>query len=243
MFSHASIVPHETSPERTFFHHHVTYLAELYPYTQAHGPVQWYYARVMYGKALSALAVLIMIGLTAGFFAWKTSREAGKTYKNTVYGYSLTYPGVLDVKEYSDEETVFGIVSNDAVDGDAEARVLTVQGEVGQTLQDAVAQQLKNYCAADGPNASFSCTDTISTEPYTTADGEMGFVLMLKGQYLNLSTRVSDEVPKGPYYVRLLATSATISKVLVISPPLNQSAADADKSLIRAIAESVRLTK
>ncbi len=197
----------------------------------------------MYGKTISALVILILLALGVGAFVWQTTAAAGKNYKNSVYGYSLTYPSDLDVKEYGDDMAAFGVAGKDAFDARVEARVVTAQGEPGQTLQDAVADQLKNYCAADGPSSSFSCTDTISTEPFTTELGEQGFILTLQGQLKDVKSGTITPVPKGPYYVLTLATSATISKVVVIEPPLNQSAAEANPTLIKMIAESLRLQK
>ncbi len=198
----------------------------------------------MYGRTLSALAVLIMIALGVTVFAYQSTQDEGKTYKNSVYGYTLIYPADLDVKEYGEDNAVFGIITDDAVEGRAEVRVITAQGEAGQTLQDAVADQLKNLCAADGPTASFSCTDTTSTEPFTTANAEQGYVLMLKGELVKRESSSTPEViPMGPYYVVPLSNSATISKVVVVMPPLNQNTSQAHTELVRTIAESVRLTQ
>lgn len=197
----------------------------------------------MYGKTLSALAVLVIISLGVVFFVWNTSSSDGKTYANSVYGYTLTYPSSLDIKEYTDDIATIGVVTPEAVDGRADVRVVTAQGEAGQTPQDAVAMQLRNLCAADGPESSFSCTGTMSTEPFTTELGEMGFVLILRGELKNLKSGTMQQIPMGPYYVLTLAHSATISKVLVVMPPLNKNAAEADAALIRGIAESAVIKK
>ena len=197
----------------------------------------------MYGKAIYTFAVVLVIALGACFFVLQGASSGGKTYKNSVYKYELTYPSQFDIKEYTDDIASIGIIAKDAVDGRADIRVITAQNEAGQTMQDAVADQLKNLCAADGPSASLSCTTTISTEPFATDNGDTGFVLMLNGELKDIKKGTVTAVPHGPYYVLPLVTSATISKVLVISPPLNQSAAEADKVLIQAIAQSVYFTK
>ncbi|MBP9757254.1 MAG: hypothetical protein KBD06_01505 [Candidatus Pacebacteria bacterium] len=197
----------------------------------------------MYGKAMYAFAVVVVIALGAAFFVWQSSQSAGKIYKNSVHKYELSYPAELDVKEYTDDIATIGIVSDEAVDGRADIRVITAQGEAGQTLQDAVADQLKNLCAADGPTSSLSCTGTLSTEPYATENGDAGFVLMLNAELKDITSGTVENIPYGPYYVLPITTSATISSVLVIMPPLNLSAAQADAELLKAIAESVYLTK
>lgn len=195
--------------------------------------------RGMYGKTLSALAVLLIISVGIALFVWSSANES--VYENSVHGYSLVYPDTLDIREYGDENAVIGTIEPDMVQGRAEIRILNVQGEAGQSLHQAVVEQLKNLCAADGPSASFSCTGIISTEPFTTMYGEQGFVLVLKGELKNLETGETEIIPKGPHYVLTIASSAMISKVLVIHPPLNQAQTDADTETIRSIAESVRL--
>lgn len=197
----------------------------------------------MYGKAIYAGAVVLVIALGAAFFVFQSASGAGKVYKNSVNKYELTYPNSLEVKEYTDDITTIGVITNDAVDGRADVRVVTAQGEAGQTMEDAVADQLKNLCAADGPTASLSCTSTISTEPFATDNGEAGFVLMLNAELKNLKTGTVESIPYGPYYVVPLATSATISRVLVVMPPLNLSAREAHAALIKAMAQSVYLSK
>ena len=197
----------------------------------------------MVGKSFTLIATLIVLTVSAAVLMWNFMRDEDKTYKNTVYGYELNYPRSLDAKEYSDDNVVFGLITKDAVVARAEARVITAQGESGQSLEDAVADQLKNYCTADSPSESFSCADTISTEPFATENGNAGFVLMLKGKLKNISSGAEREIPKGPYYVVTLASSPTISTVLVVSPPLNQTAPDADSHLIKTIAVSTYLTK
>jgi hypothetical protein len=196
----------------------------------------------MYGKAVSGLLGLIIIALGIGFFVWQSS-DHEKTYKNSVYGYALTYPSTLDVKEYTDDTTVFGTVSADAVDAVVEARVVTAQGEAGQTVQDAIAVQLSNFCAADGPESSFSCNGILSTEPYATENGDAGFVLTLKGELKDIKSGTVTIVPTGPYYVLIIASSATISRALVVSPPEHLAPTEINGEVVRAVAESAYLSK
>ncbi len=195
----------------------------------------------MYRTTTSVLIIVVIFAIAATLFAWNAG-DGLKTYENTVHGYSLSYPSTMDVREYGDENAVIGTIRPESVEGVAEARIVNVLSEPGQTLQDAVAQQLQNLCAADGPTASFSCIDMLSVEPFTTEYGEQGFVLLLKGELKNLETGSVSEIPMGPYYILTLSTSATMSKVLDIQPPLNKNASEADRDTVRAIAESVRLT-
>lgn len=210
---------------------------------QVHSGVRWYYAEVMYGKTIYALAIVIVLALGASFFVYQGSLQDGKTYKNSVYKFEITYPADLDIREYTDDIATIGTIDGDEIDGKVDVRVITAQGEAGQTMQDAVADQLKNLCAADGPTASFACTTTLSTEPFVTENGDEGFVLLLNGELKHHASSTVESVPHGPYYVLPLATSATISKVLVIMPPLNRSAAEADGDLIQSVAETAYFSR
>ncbi len=68
-------------------------------------------------------------------------------------------------------------------------------------------------------------------------------MIMIKGEVKSIANGTTQEIPKGPYYVLPINTSSTITKVVVISPPLDQSAAEAETPLIKSIAESVYLVK
>lgn len=197
----------------------------------------------MYRNAVYAVAVAFILALGATIFVFQSLKTGGKTYSNSVYGYSLTYPANLDVREYTDDNTVVGTISNDTVQAQADIRVITAQGEAGQSMSDAVADQLKKLCAADGPTESFSCTSTLATEPYNTLHGDSGYILILQGVLKNLITGSTTAVTKGPYFVLPITSSATITKVVVVSPPLNLSTAEAHVPLLTGIAESVYLTK
>src|SRR5690606_14288721 len=63
-----------------------------------------------------------------------------------------------------------------------------------------------------------------------------GFVVYLTGELTNFET---DEVTirgKGPFFIFPLTTSATMSKIVVIHPPLNLYASESDSELVRAVA-------
>jgi hypothetical protein len=189
-------------------------------------------------------ALVVLIG---GFFALNhfiyTQKQAGTLpYENAAYGYSLSYPDTLQVKEYTPEDTVFGNIAGDSVDGVAEARVMTVEGNSGEQFTEALARQLENLCAADGPTGSFSCTGVETSEPFTTTAGVNGTKLYLRGEMKDFATGSTTGVSKGPYYAFVLKTSASASQVLVLHAPLNKSAAESDAPTIEAIAKSLVLS-
>jgi hypothetical protein len=194
----------------------------------------------MYGKALSALAVMIILAIGVGFFVWN-AQGGTKTYTNSVHGFAIQYPADLDVREYGDENAIIGEIAPESVAARAEIRVMQVQGEPGQSLEDAVAELLKNLCAADGPTASFSCVRVESSRPFVSEQGREATVIVLRGELKNLETGSTTPYAMGPYYAFLVGTSATISKVAVIHPPLNTMLQDADLALIEAIAASFQV--
>ena len=64
----------------------------------------------MYGKTLYALAVAVVLALGAAFFVVQSSSQDGKTYKNSVNAFELTYPSDRDIDQrvygrYSDHRT------------------------------------------------------------------------------------------------------------------------------------------
>ncbi|HVU80190.1 MAG TPA: hypothetical protein VHD37_02390 [Candidatus Paceibacterota bacterium] len=188
-------------------------------------------------------AVIVLVG---GFFALNhfiyTQKQAGTLmYQNAQYGYALSYPDTLQVKEYTPEDTVFGIITGDMVEGVAEARVMTIAGSPGESFDQALARELENLCAADGPRSSFSCTGVETTAPFTNDAGLAGTKLYLHGEKKDLGSGAVTGVSKGPYYAFVLGTGATASQVLVIHAPLNKSAAEADAATIEAIARSAVL--
>jgi hypothetical protein len=213
-------------------------MVKFYRMRSAHCGHEMVQSPAMYRMAITLLATLIILAIGISFFVY---RDGARTYTNSVHAFSLLYPHQLDVREYGDDNAVFGNISADTIAASAESRIITVQGQAGQSLDEAVSEQLQNLCAADGPSQSFSCTGMQSSQPFITDSGREGFVIVMKGELKNLETGSANQIPKGPYYIIPLSTSATISKVLVIHPPLNITAAEAEHELLDAIARSVTL--
>lgn len=162
-------------------------------------------------------------------------------YTNAANGYSVAYPNTLEVKEYMPDQVVFGHITNQTVEGVAEARVMVIEGRYQETFQQTLANELEKLCAADGPNGSFYCDSIQSAQPFITTADTQGLLLYLAGHQKSSNGSVTDVV-KGPYFAITLKSGTTASKVLVIQAPLNKSAAEADISVIQSIAKSVVLT-
>jgi hypothetical protein len=199
----------------------------------------------------SIVLALVSIAVLAAGIALAMHRHAPaepapaavKTYANGTYGYSLSYPATLDVQEYLPEDVVFGHIDGDMVEGVAEARVVTVEGEPGKSFAEAAADQFKNLCAADGPTGSLSCVGLKSADPFTTDSGVSGWRIVLIGEMTRFGTGTTTTTvfDKGPFYAFVATTSASATSAVVIHAPLNQSLEEADTATIEDIARSLTL--
>lgn len=169
------------------------------------------------------------------------TEATAKTYENSLHGFSLTYPEELNILEYTPEIATIGIAVEGGIDSIADVRVETIEGQPGESLTEAAARQLSRLCDADGPDQSFTCTGLKSAVPFVTQSGTTGFKILLHGELTDRTTGTVAEIDKGPYIAFVLSTSATATKVLVIHPPLNVSAEEAEKESIESIAKTVRI--
>ena len=169
------------------------------------------------------------------------TEATAKTYENSLHGFSLAYPEELNILEYTPEIATIGTLTEGGIDGVVDIRVETIEGQPDESLTEAAARQLSLLCAADGPTQSFTCTGLKSAVPFVTISGTTGFKIFLHGELTDFTTGSVTEIDKGPYLAFVLSTSATATKVLVIHPPLNQSAEEANRESIESIAKTVRI--
>ena len=193
---------------------------------------------------LSIIGVIVLVTIAVYAFeknkAVETPAAAStEAYQNTDHGYSLSHPGELDILVYTPDMATIGTLTEGGIDGVADVRVAIIQGEPGETFMAAASRSLADLCAADGPEASFTCTGLDRGMPFLTNAGAAGFEVYLKGELKTLSTGAVENVQKGPYYVFLMQGDAGASKVLVVHAPLNQNLAEANVDAIRSIAKTV----
>jgi hypothetical protein len=199
------------------------------------------------------IGIIFLVALLgfAAFFVPNTPKEEAspeaaqdlRMYENAAHGFSITYPATLDLLEYTPDMAAIGTQIPDGIDGVVDVRVMIVMGEPGESYEDALARELANLCAADGPDSSFSCTGVARTQPFAGAQGAEGVELFLAGALTERGTGAVTTIEKGPYYAFVLDGGATATKVLVVHAPLNQSAAEADAATIRAVAETVSVSR
>ncbi|RJR13353.1 hypothetical protein C4585_02230 [Candidatus Parcubacteria bacterium] len=197
----------------------------------------FHYILVMLFASLAVGAGLLL----SSYMGQAAPEEETAEYTNTVYGYTVTYPTHLKIQEYSPDIVSFATITDEFVDSAAEIRVMTIEGMPEETFEEAVVRSLSNMCAADGSTESFSCTGLEISELFNTSSDEQGVKLYLSGQLVDLTTGATTTVSKGPYFVFLLGSSATMSRILVIEPPLNKTAAEVEASTIELIAKSIVL--
>jgi hypothetical protein len=125
------------------------------------------------------------------------------------------------------------------MNGVVEVRVVNVEAQRGETFIDAATRELQNLCAADGTNSTYSCTGVEKVAPFKTKSGLAGFSLYLKGELTNLKTKSKTQVGKGPFFLFAAKSGATGSRIIVVHPPLNQSAAESDSVAVRSVAETL----
>lgn len=198
-----------------------------------------------------AISILFLVGVAGLVIFFKpnapvppeqvAAEASAKTYANAEHGYALSYPERLNIQEYTPEIATIGTPIEGGIEGVADVRVEVVEGEPGASFAESAARQLANLCAADGPDASFSCTGLKSVVPFATDTGTAGFEIFLTGERTDRAAGTVTETDKGPYIAFVLATSASATKVLIVHAPLNVDAAGADRALIETIAKSVRI--
>lgn len=169
--------------------------------------------------------------------------EEKSLYENQAHGYTVEYPSVLQIQEYSPESVAFGTLEGESMDAEVEVRILTFEGEPGQSLQEVAGVQLMNLCAADGPGESFSCTDVLSSNEFQSDSGVTGFEYRLHGEKQVFASNEITEDPRGPFYVFPLETSAAASKVLVVLPPMNRDSVDVSEAVVTEMARSLQRTE
>lgn len=202
-------------------------------------------------KKYLILAVILVIFSGIAYFVTRPSANAPEsipeeltaTYENSEYGYAVSYPGSLAVREYAGGNTAFGTEDGDAFSEVAEVRLVAVSGNEGESLQEAAARELANLCAADSTTQSFSCTGLDRILPFRTTGDLTGYELFLKGELRTIATDERTAVRKGPYYVFPLQMSATGGRAIVVHAPLSQNADEADAATIREIARSLTVSE
>lgn len=193
------------------------------------------------GALILAALAYYLFGRTELPALTTSSEVATTTYVSEEYGYTLDYPANLTLREYSPGNVVFGAESGEEMSGVVEVRVVDIPATPGQSLQEAATLQLQALCAADSPDATFSCPRVDQVQPFVSRSGIQGYVVYLTGEMRMSASGDALTIGKGPFFVLPLGSSATGSRVLVVHPPLNQTADDADAAAIRSVAESVRV--
>jgi hypothetical protein len=161
-------------------------------------------------------------------------------YINDEHKYSIEYPSNLGIREYSKENVSIGTIMGETIDGGVDIKIVNIIGQANQKVEDAAVEYLIKQCPADGPEISFDCKSLKSIEAFTTESGIQGNVIYLNGEIRNLRGDFTTPVTKGPYFIFMKGTSATVSNFIIIEPPINKFTDEIDQGLVRQIALSLK---
>ena len=167
-------------------------------------------------------------------------RTTELNYESEEHGFAISYPQDLSYRELASGNVVFGTKSGDTIVGKAETRILTINGTAGESFEAALARELATLCAADSISETFNCTGVDEVRPFVTKDGHAGYQIYLTGEMTGASGDTTP-VGKGPFFIVPLRTTATVSKALIIHPPLHLSDTESDSALLTAMAKSVTI--
>lgn len=152
-------------------------------------------------------AVLIIFALFA-FFAWQHTKtdlripEGVHGYESDTYNFSFEAPARYDIKTYTDQIIAIGDRTGDGgFSSVSEVVVIEAGNDPYVSFGAFVEAQLMNMCAADGPEASISCTAVVSSEAFSADAGLPGVKYILTEETRNLTDDSVTEEEKGPFYV------------------------------------------
>lgn len=170
-------------------------------------------------------------------------RQDTSSYVSERYGFSFAFPDSLDLREYIPESISVGRADGEAFD--ARAEVVVERGD-GDDFESFVLERARVACAADGPDRSLSCGRGTEQQPFTTAEGVAGTVYWLEHRTTRPGTgEVLELGDYGPIYMVELpgnqAPEAATHLALIVRAPVALSPEEVDESLIREIAESIRV--
>lgn len=181
-----------------------------------------------------ALLVLLVIGLIA-FAVNRNSSiqvEENSIYENDEFGYSVQYPNEFTY-DVTPGSLLFGTKSGGRLDGEVELRIFEIDGISTTSLAATVSKEAASLCA-EATTDEFNCTGAQDLEPFTTSAGVQGYELDLVDASATSSGRSAE---KGPFFFIPLQTG---KHMVALFPPLELSRANADASVVRSLARSVR---
>jgi hypothetical protein len=171
-------------------------------------------------------------------------------YKNTKYNFELSYPFNLTFKESSPEAVIIGNINDLQTESFVEIRVLLQPIILGQKISSASAEQFvldnaKKLCKASGPNVDITCDKVEQLETIVTSSGHPAKTFYLSEKTVDSKTGVlKQEVLKGPFFSFDLSKNTPSSQsAILISPPVQNEQNSVNTTLIRDIADSLRITQ
>lgn len=168
-----------------------------------------------------------------------------KTYESEDFGFSFKYPRSMDLQEYQPNFISLGKRQGEKFDSSVDVQLVKSEANFSGDFEEFVHQQARLSCAADGVNESIECTDVEQEQPFETTTGLTGKVFYLKEVHKNLESGEEKMGGKGPFFVFNLSANDSESRftALFVRAPMAQSVSEVNSALIRAVAESVKISK
>lgn len=199
---------------------------------------------ILYGPLPLIVAALVVVGI---LYAWSdTSDQYAKSdaysasdsnetgaYANSTYGFSLSYPADLESEQLAPDFVEIGQNSNGTFSQSADVAVLSASvSDPVPSYSDFVQLSARLACNVSG-TPSVQCGDVSKSATFTTASGVSGTEL-----YFDSNAGV-----RGPFYAFDVTNNVPNASyaALLIYPPPQLAASNADESLLQQIASSLQV--
>lgn len=194
------------------------------------------------------IAVILAVFAVFAFFAWQHTKtdllipEGMHGYESDTYQFSFEAPARYDIKTYTDQSIAIGDRTSDGgFKSVSDVLVIEAGDDPYVSFGAFIESQLTLMCAADGPEASISCTDVASSEPFVAEGGLPGMKYVLTEETRILADDSVTERKAGPFYV-FDVSSENPGKGLVavvVRVPMASSGAAEEVEVAEGIARTV----
>jgi len=193
-------------------------------------------------RAARTLLSVLALPALAGACVEREGRRPG-VYVSESYGYEISFPDTLDVREFTPRYLALG-----RADGDAFRAAVEVVLETGEaeSFEAFAFERARSACSVEGPDLSTICLDAQRVQPFHTAWGVSGMSFFLR--HVTTRARTAELVGeglRGPFVVFDLSPARPLPEglhvVLFVRAPVVLEPAASDPELVRSVAGSLQL--
>jgi hypothetical protein len=184
-------------------------------------------------------AAVLLLTLTTGCAEADPAEEWGLEYTSPTYGYTVSYPDSMDLREFTPADVAIGYAAGDGFDVRIELAVESGVADGG--FDEFVRERARLACAGEGPGISIRCTDVTSRGPLKSEGG-------LKGEILDLVLERAEtpggpaveRAPRGPFVAfDLTEPGDSLARVLFVRSPATLDPWHANEQVVLSIARSL----